>query len=107
MAPPPRLRVSLRPIAAAFIVFGFFAGAWAVSAIDVERTFGLSDLELGLLLAAGIVCGTGVAAIGGALTDRLGARVALTRGLVAWSALLVVAGLSPNLGLFAVALPLA
>jgi MFS family permease len=107
VAAPPRLRVALRPIAAAFIVFGFFAGAWAVSAIDVERTFGLSDLELGLLLAAGIVAGTGVAAIGGALTDRLGARVALTRGLLAWSALLVVAGLAPNLALFAVALPLA
>jgi hypothetical protein len=107
VAGTPRRLLALRPIAAAFIVFGFFAGAWAVSAIDVERTFGLSDLELGLLLAAGIFAATGVAAIGGALTDRLGARAALTRGLLAWAALLVVAGVAPGLGLFVVAFPLA
>ena len=66
------MRVTLRPVAAAFIVFGLFAGAWAVAAVDIERTFGLSDAELGLLLAAGIVAATAIAAIGGALDRPLG-----------------------------------
>ena len=65
---------TLRPVAVAFVVFGFFAGAWAVATVDIERTFHLTDAGLGALLAAGIVAATAVAAIGGAVTDRFGAR---------------------------------
>ncbi|HWS45911.1 MAG TPA: MFS transporter [Acidimicrobiia bacterium] len=101
-APP-----TLRPVAVAFVVFGFFAGAWAVAVVDIERTFGLSDAQLGFLLAAGIVAATAVAAVGGAITDRLGAGVALTRSLVVWGALLVGEAVAPHVGLFAAAFTLA
>lgn len=98
---------SLKPVAAAFVVFGFFAGAWAVAAVDVERAFGLSDAQLGVLLAAGIVAATGVAAVGGALTDRLGAGRALAGALVAWGGLLAVQAGASGLVLFVPAFLLA
>jgi MFS family permease len=96
--------VTLRPVAAAFITFGLFGGAWAVAAVDVEKTFGLTDAQLGLLLAAGILSGTLVATIAGALTDRWGARVALSAGLLMWATLVAVQSVSPRLALFAPAL---
>jgi len=98
-----RITTTLRPVAAAFVVFGFFFGAWAVSAVDIERTFDLSDAGLGLLLAAGIFAGTAIAAIAGALSDRWGAGRTLSFGLGAWAALLVLEAASPHLGMFAVA----
>jgi MFS family permease len=101
------VRPSLRPVAAAFIVFGSFAGAWAVAAIDIERAFDLSDAQLGFLLAAGIIAATAIAAIGGALVDRFGAGFALTRSLVIWGGLLAVEACAPHLGLFAPAFILA
>jgi MFS family permease len=101
------VRPSLRPVAAAFIVFGSFAGAWAVAAIDIERAFDLSDAQLGFLLAAGIIAATAVAAIGGALVDRFGAGFALTRSLIIWEGLLAVEACAPHLGLFAPAFVLA
>jgi MFS family permease len=94
------VRVTLRPVAAAFVVFGVFAGAWAVAAVDIERTFGLSDAELGLLLAAGILGATAVAAFAGALTDRFGAGAALSAGLAMWAVLVAVQAISPRLALF-------
>jgi MFS family permease len=97
----------LRPVAGAFVVFGVYAGAWAVAVIDVEQTFGLSDAELGLVLAAGILLAAALNAIGGALTDRWGARVALVRALVLWSALLVGFALAPNAAVFAIMFTLA
>jgi MFS family permease len=96
------VKTTLRPVAAAFIVFGFYGGAWAVSVVDIEHTFDLTDAGLGLLLAAGILTGTMVAAIGGALSDRWGAGRTLSFALGAWSALLVLQAVSPHLGLFAV-----
>src|SRR4051812_10329586 len=66
------VRSSLRPVAAGFVAYGLFGGAFAVAAIDIERTFDLSDAGLGLLLAAGIITGTAVAAVGGVITDRWG-----------------------------------
>jgi len=66
LMPDCRVPTTLRPVAVAFIVFGFFAGAWAVATVDIERTFGLGDAALGALLAAGIIAATAVAAIGGA-----------------------------------------
>ena len=101
------MRSSLRPVAAGFVVFGFFAGAFAVAAIDIERTFHLSDAELGLLLATGIVAATAVAAIGGIVTDRWGAGVTLARALIIWGSLLAVEAFAPHIGLFAPAFTLA
>ena len=51
------MRPSLRPVASGFVVFGVFAGAFAVAAIDIERSFHLSDAGLGLLQGAGILAG--------------------------------------------------
>jgi MFS family permease len=94
-------RASLRSVAASFLVFGVFAGTWAVAAVDVERTFGLTDAQLGLLLAGGIAAATGIAAFGGALTDRWGAGAALAGALVLWGALLAFASGAPTVALFA------
>lgn len=104
---PAVRRGTLRPVAGAFLVFGSFAGAWAVAVIDIERTFGLSDAELGAVLAIGIVLAAALNAVGGALTDRWGAGIALARSLAIWSALLVAVALAPVLGVFAVAFALA
>ena len=101
------MRPTLRPVAAAFIVFGFYAGAFAVAAIDIERTFHLSDAQLGFLLAAGIIVGTGVAAVAGIITDRWGAGVTLARALIIWGSLLVVEAIAPHIGLFAPAFTVA
>jgi MFS family permease len=101
------VRTSLRPVAAGFIVFGFYAGAFAVAAINIERTFHLSDAELGFLLAAGIIAATGVAAVGGVITDRWGAGITLARALIIWGALLGVEAIAPHIGLFAPAMTLA
>jgi MFS family permease len=91
---------TMRPVAVAFLVFGFFAGGWAVATVDIEHTFRLTDAGLGALLAAGIIAATALAAIGGALTDRWGAGRSLARGLVLWGALLVVEASAPHLVLF-------
>jgi MFS family permease len=98
--------VTLRPVVGAFLVFGGFAGAWAVAVLDVERSFGISDAELGAVLAAGIVLAAAVNALGGGLTDRWGSSVALTRSLVIWSGFLVAVAAAPTLGVFAVAFAL-
>jgi MFS family permease len=101
------VRPSLRPVAAAFIVFGFYAGAFAVAAINIEHTFGLSDAQLGFLLATGIIAATAVAAVGGIITDRWGAGVTLARGLIIWGSLLAVEAAAPHIGVFAPAMTLA
>jgi MFS family permease len=98
--------VTLHPIRAAFIGFGFFAGAWAVAAVDIEREFDLTDAQLGFLLAAGVVFGTLFAAFGGALTDRFGAGHVLARALAIWGALIAVQAFAPTLGVFAPAFTL-
>ncbi len=101
------MRASLRPVAAAFVALGCFAGAWSVAAVDVEHSFGLTDAGLGVVLGIAILCGTVSAAFGGALTDRWGARLALTRALVVWAAFLAAAALAPHVALFVLLLTLA
>ena len=81
-------------------MFGFFAGAWAVATVDIERTFHLTDAGLGLLLAAGILAATAVAAVGGAVTDKYGAGRSLTRALIAWGAFLALEAFAPHLAVF-------
>ena len=98
---------TLRPVAAAFIVFGLFAGALAVATVDLERTFGLSDGALGALLTAGILAATAVAAFGGAVTDRFGAARTLTTALVLWGVFVVSEAAAPHLAVFVPVLILA
>jgi MFS family permease len=95
-------RPTLRPVGGAFLIFGAYMGAWAVAVLDIQRTFGLSDTGLGLVLAIGILLAAGLNAVGGALTDRWGAGTALARALVLWSLTLVVVAVSPALGWFAI-----
>jgi MFS family permease len=95
---------TLRPVAVAFVVFGVLGGAWAVAPVDIERTFGLSDAGLGLLLAGGIIGATAVAAFGGAITDRWGAGRTLARALVLWGVLLAAEAFAPHLVVFVPAL---
>jgi nitrate/nitrite transporter NarK len=83
---------SLTPVAVAFVVFGVFAGAWAVATVDIERTFHLTDTGLGALLAAGIIAATAVTAIGGTVTDRFGAAGSVTFVMLGWASLVVVVG---------------
>ena len=106
MTSQPR-SITLRPVAAAFVVFGMYGGAFAVAAVDIERTFGLSDAQLGFLLALGIVTATAVAAVGGAITDRWGAGPTLRRSLGAWGILLVAEAVAVRIGIFAVLFTLA
>ena len=101
------MRSSLRPVAAGFLVFGFYAGAFSVAAINLERSFHLSDAELGFLLATGIIAATVIAAIGGIVTDRWGAGVTLARGLIIWGSLLIVEAIAPHIAVFAPAMTLA
>ncbi len=91
---------SLRPVAAAFVVFGSFAGVWSVAAADVERAFGLSDAQLGLLLAGGVVAGTAMAAWSGVLVDRWRPASVLAFAFAAWCALLVTGAAGPSLLVF-------
>jgi MFS family permease len=99
--------VTLRPVVGAFVVFGSFAGAWAVAVLDVERSFGLSDAGLGGILALGIVLAAVLNAVGGALTDRWGSSLALARSLAIWGFLLAGVAAAPAVGVFAVAFTLA
>jgi MFS family permease len=100
------VRSSLRPVASGFVVFALFAGAFAVAAIDIERSFGLSDTGLGLLQGTGILAGTCVAAVGGIIIDRWGAGVTFARTLIVWGAMIAVQAFAPHLGLFAPAFTL-
>jgi MFS family permease len=95
-------RPSLRPVAATFLVFGSFFGAWAVAVLDVRDAFDLTDAGIAVIISAGILLAAAINAVGGALTDRWGAGVALARALVSWSLLLVLAAVSPNAAVFAV-----
>jgi MFS family permease len=88
-------------------VFGVYAGAFAVAAVDIERTFNLSDAQLGFLLAAGIIAATGLVAVGGIIIDRWGAGLLLARAVIAWGCLLLLEGLAPHVALYVPAFILA
>lgn len=96
--------VSLRPIAATFVVFGTFWGGWAVAAADVEADFGLSHGQFGILLSSSLAAAAVSNAVGGALAERHGTRRTLTVALAAWALALVAGATAPSLVLFAVAL---
>ena len=75
---------------ATFVTFGLFWGSWAVMVFNIQRTFALSDAELGLVLALAIAVAGASSAVMAHLADRVGARRLLWIALFAWSVLLVV-----------------
>jgi MFS family permease len=78
------------PVVAAFITFGLFWGSWAVMVFNLQRTFALSDAELGFVLALAIALAGASSAVMAHLANRVGARRLLWIALFAWSGLLVV-----------------
>jgi len=78
------------PVVATFLTFGLFWGSWAVMVFNIQRTFHLSDAELGFVLALAIAVAGVSSAVMGHLADRVGPRRLLWIALLAWSGLLVV-----------------
>jgi MFS family permease len=105
----PSGRVSLigaGPVVAAFATFGLFWGSWAVMLYNIQRTFALSDSEIGLLLAAAIAVAGATSVFTSHLADRVGARRLLWIALFAWAGLLVLLAAAPEKWTFVVALVL-
>ena len=77
--------VTLRPVRWVFIVFGLFWGAWAVAAIDIEHSLGLSIGGYGLLLSISLAGSAAANAVGGGLCQRFGTSRVLAIALATWS----------------------
>jgi MFS family permease len=86
--------VTLRPVSWVFLTFGFFWGAWAVSAIDIERDLGLSIGGFGLLLSVGLAGSAMANAIGGGLCERFGTSRILGLALGTWTLFLTLGAAS-------------
>jgi hypothetical protein len=85
-------RTALLPIGGTFVVFGMFWGSWAVATADVRTTYGLSDAQLGSLLAVAVTVSGIVGAVVGNRAERWGAVPTLVRSLLVWAALLALTG---------------
>jgi hypothetical protein len=85
-------RGALLPIGGSFIVFGMFWGSWAVATADIRSTYGMSDAQLGSLLAVAITVSGIVGAIVGNRAERWGAVPTLVRSLLVWAVLLALTG---------------
>ncbi len=96
----------LGPVVAAFITFGLFWGSWAVMVFNLQRTFGVSDAELGLVLALAISLAGATSAVMAHLAHRVGARRLLWTALLAWSGFLLVTSVVHQKWLFVGALVL-
>ena len=101
---PPTGGQTLRPVVAAFLLFGLFWGAWTVSAADVESTLGLSHGGFGLLFSVALAAAAVTNAIGGAIAERHGTSRLLAAGLVAWGSASLLAAFVPGRMWFAMAL---
>jgi MFS family permease len=97
----------LRPVAAAFAVFGTFWGSWAVAAADIEDSLGLTHGGFGVLLSVALAGAVAANAVGGALAERRGTVPVLAAALGGWGGLLVLAAVVPPAAPFAVLLVLA
>lgn len=90
------------PLRAAFLALGAFWGSWAVAIADVQRSFHLSDGDLGILLAAAI----GIAGVTGAVVshraERWGTGPMLAVAMGVWAVLLAGAGVARPWPVFAV-----
>lgn len=82
---------TLRPVRWVFVAFGLFWGAWAVAAIDIEHSLGLSTGGYGLLLSLSLAGSAVANAVGGGLCERIGTTRVLRIALATW-ALLLFAG---------------
>jgi MFS family permease len=82
--------VGAGPVVAAFVTFGLFWGSWAVMVFNIQRTFRLSDAQLGVVLALAIALAGASSAVMGHLANRVGARRLLWIALLVWSVLLVL-----------------
>jgi MFS family permease len=91
---------------AAFVTFGFFWGSWAVMVFNIQRTFRLSDAELGVVLAIAIAVAGVSSAVMAHLAERVGARRMLWIALLAWSGLLLLLSAAPHKWAFVGALVL-
>ena len=76
-------------VAATFVVFGTFWGAWAVAAADVEDSLGLSHGGFGLLLSVALAGAVASNAVGGAVAERRGTAPVLAASLAAWGLSLI------------------
>jgi MFS family permease len=85
-------RAALLPIGGTFVVFGMFWGSWAVATADIRTTYGMSDAQLGLLLAVAVTVSGIVGAIVGNRAERWGAVPTLVRSLLVWAVLLALTG---------------
>jgi MFS family permease len=93
-------------VVAAFVIFGLFWGSWAVMLANIQRTFSLSDTQIGVLLSVAIAVAGLTGAVMGHLSDRVGARRLLWISLSAWAVLLLLMSLTRQRWTFAGALVL-
>jgi MFS family permease len=93
-------------VVAAFSTFGLFWGSWAVMIFNIQRTFALSDSELGVMLAFAVAVAGATSAVMGHLADRVGARRLLWIALFSWAVLLLIMSAAPQRLSFIVALVL-
>lgn len=77
---------SLRSVAAVFLVFGAFWGAFAIAAADIEQDLGVSHGAFGLLLSVALSGAAVSNAVGGALAERRGTGMVLSLALAGWAA---------------------
>ena len=89
--------VERRGIVLAYLVFGLLWGAWAAVLPAVERQVSASDGALGLALGAIAVAAVPVMPLAGRLVDSYGPDHALPACLLAFGALLWLAGLAHSL----------
>ena len=84
------------PVRLGFLLFGAFWGAWAVAALDIQRFLGLSEAQLGLLVAATVFGTTAANVLGGTLAERLGVQRATALALAAWAPLVGAVAVAPG-----------
>ncbi len=96
----------LWPVGVVFVLFGLFWGAWAVAAIDIEQSLGLSVGLFGLLLSVSLIGSAAANVVGGGLCERFGTARILSLSLGTWTAVLVLGAVSrpPDLLAFAIVL---
>ncbi|HEY1830093.1 MAG TPA: MFS transporter [Acidimicrobiales bacterium] len=98
--------VGAGPVVAAFVTFGLFWGSWAVLLANIQRSFHLSDADIGYLLSVAIAVAGLTGAVMGHLANRFGARRLLWISMYAWAVLLLLMSITGQRWTFAGALVL-